>query len=241
MRKIKKVIFFEKKRTFYKPTFIYMYYILLEGALRMQFLQPLNQERERELLWKSWNGCQEAKDKLVEHNMRLVAYVTKKYRIPQMEPEDMISIGTIGLIKAVSSFNIQKKIKFATYATRCIQNEIFMHLRRVKNKTQDKYLDEVVMHDTNGHELSLLDTLGGEKEEVEKEVQLKEDIEILYDILGKLDTKEKMILEYRFGINREKKRQEEIAEEFQISQSYVSRIERKAIEKMREQYKKVVS
>lgn len=218
-----------------------MYYRLLEGALRMQFLQPLKEEKEKELLWNSWNGCQEAKDKLVEHNMRLVAYVTKKYRIPQMDPEDMISIGTIGLIKAVSSFNIQKNIKFATYATRCIQNEIFMHLRRVKNKTQDKYLDEVVMHDTNGHELSLLDTLGGEKEEVEKEVQLKEDIQILYDILGKLDTKEKMILEYRFGINREKKRQEEIAAEFQISQSYVSRIERKAIEKMREQYKRVVS
>ena len=207
----------------------------------MEFLQPLRVEEEQEMLRRAKGGCQEAKNKLVEHNMRLVAFVARKYNIPQMDTEDMISIGTIGLIKAVTTFDIDKKTKFATYATRCIQNEIFMNLRRVKNKKQDKYLDEIVTYDANGHELSLLDTLGSEKEELEEEVQLKEDIEILYDILGKLDSKEQLILEYRFGINRERKRQDEIAAEFQISQSYVSRIERKAIEKLREQYKKVVS
>jgi len=205
----------------------------------MEFLQPLNSEEERETLERIKKGDKEAEDKLVQHNMRLVAHVAKKYSIPGMDPQDIISIGTIGLIKAVKSFDANKNTKFATYSTRCIQNEIYMNLRKTKNKPQSKYLDEIVSYDSNGHELCLSDTLGTEKAEIEKTYEMKEDLSILRTLLEKLEGKEKLVLEYRFGINREKKRQEDIAAEFDISQSYVSRLEKKAIKMIREEFDKV--
>lgn len=208
----------------------------------MQFLQPLNTQQERELLVLSSDGEKDAQNKLVEHNMRLVAYLAKRYTLPNMDAEDVISIGTIGLIKAVKTFDITKGIKFVTYASRCITNEISMHLRKIKNKTKDKYLEDVVSMDNKGNSVTLLETLEGtKKEEVEERAELNEDIEMLYDVMKDLTQKEQLIIEYRFGIKRDMKKQEEIAEEFQISQSYVSRIEGKALRKLREKMEKHIS
>jgi len=204
----------------------------------MEFLQPLTAEEEKTLFiqWKV-KGDTEARTKLIEHNMRLVSYVAHQYFLPSMDKDDNISIGTIGLIRAVDSFDISKNYKFATYATRCIQNEIFMYLRKLRNKGKD----EVISYELEGEDFSIYETFGTNKEEVEEKIELKEDIKILYDIIEDLNEKERTIIEYRFGINREKKRQEDIAEEFNISQSYVSRLEKKAIKKMKEAYEKTVS
>jgi len=204
----------------------------------VEFLKPLTAEEEKRLFiqWKK-EGDKEARTKLIEHNMRLVSYVAHQYFLPNMDKEDNISIGTIGLIKAVNSFDVSKNYKFATYATRCIQNEFFMYLRKMKNRVRD----EVVSYELEGEDFSIYETFGTHKEEVEGKIELEEDIKILYDIIEDLNEKERSVIEYRFGINREKKRQEDIAEEFNISQSYVSRIEKKAIKKLREAYDKTVS
>ncbi|PGK51244.1 hypothetical protein CN918_25990 [Priestia megaterium] len=205
----------------------------------MEFLKPLSPDKQKEALEQMAKGDEAAKDRLVQHNMRLVAHIAKKYRIPGMEPQDVISIGTLGLVKAVNNFKANKNASFTTYATKCIQNEIFMSLRKIQNKPQNKYLDEIVSYDANGHELSLSDTLGTEKTEIESNFEVKEDIHILRTLLERLAPKEKLVIEYRFGINREKKKQEDIAAEFDISQSYVSRIEKKAIKMMKEEFDKI--
>lgn len=206
----------------------------------MEFLQPLRPHEEQNVLNRLQNGDEEAKDILIQRNMRLVAYIAKKYSIPQMDTDDMISIGVVGLIKAVHSFNVEKNVKFATYASRCIQNEIFMHLRKTQNKTIDAYLNEVISRDADGNELTLLDTVIIDEPTVEQQLEKQADIQLIYRLLDNLSMKEKMIVEYRFGINRERKRQEDIAMEYEISQSYVSRIEKRAITKMRDAYQQVM-
>lgn len=204
----------------------------------MTFPKPLSKNEEAKYIERVNQGDNEAKQILIEHNLRLVVYISNKYQNTSYEQDDLVSIGTIGLIKAVNTFDSSKNIKFATYASRCIQNEILMFFRKNKKRKNDVYLDEVLSYDGDGNELSLVDTIGTDKEEVEEEIEGKDTFKLVIDIIDTLPKVEKEIIQFRFGIGCEKKRQSEIADLFEISQSYVSRIERKVLKKIKKEFEK---
>ena len=200
------------------------------------FPPPLSEKKENELLEKTQNGDINARDKLIEHNLRLVAHIVKKYYATGAEQDDLISIGTIGLIKAVSTFKSDKKIRLATYAARCIENEILMFFRNQKKTSQDVFISDPIDTDKDGNALTLIDIIA-DKRDIAEEIETKIKIERLRVILsGCLDDREKEIIELRYGLNNKPElTQREIAKKLNISRSYVSRIEKSALEKLRRQ------
>ena len=186
------------------------------------------------------NGDEEARNLLIEKNLRLVAHVAKKYATSNVEQEDLISIGTIGLIKGINSFKVEKGSKLSTYVSRCIDNEILMHLRATKKLNSEVYLNEPIGKDKDDNVVTLQEVLENDERNIEDEVDLKIKIKLLYNKIKEiLKDREKTIIELRFGLDGHKpKTQHEIAKMLGISRSYVSRIETKAIHKLSEEMKK---
>lgn len=202
--------------------------------------QPLEAEEEVILLEEAKAGNQTARDKLVEHNLRLVVYIAKKFESSGIDLEDLISIGAIGLIKAVKTYSLDKNIKLATYASRCIENEILMQLRKNTRTKNEISLDEPLSNDGEGNELLLADIISIDEESVSKNLEVSSEKQILMNILSKLDTREQMIMHLRFGlVGNEEKTQKEVADMMGISQSYISRIEKKILSKLRKKLEKV--
>ena len=202
------------------------------------FPQPLTAAEEREYLQKYTEGDLEAKHILVERNLRLVAHIVKKYQSYEEEAEDLLSIGTIGLIKAVVTFNPEKCVRLGTYAARCIENEILMYLRAKKKSSKEISLYEPIGTDREGNEIQLFDIIETEETDAHKKVELSDDIQILYErVESELSPRERLVLKMRYGLyNGEEYTQREIARQLGISRSYVSRIEKSAIEKLREYF-----
>lgn len=198
------------------------------------FPEPLTSEEEKIYLEQMKNGDEDARNILIERNLRLVAHVVKKYSNTKVEQDDLISIGTIGLIKGINSFNVDKGSKLSTYVSRCIDNEILMHLRSTKKLNSEVYLNEPIGKDKDDNIVTLQEVLENDDRSIEDEVDLKMKIKKLYKKIGEvLKDREKTIIELRFGLDGHKpKTQHEIAEMMGISRSYVSRIETKAIGKL---------
>lgn len=201
------------------------------------FPQPLPPDEEAKYIKAMQNGDEEARNKLIEHNLRLVAHIVKKFENTGEDLEDLISIGTIGLIKGVESFSVDKGTKLATYAARCIENEILMHLRALKKVKKDVSLQDPIGQDKEGNEISLIDVLEAENEDVIEYIQLNMEIEKMQDYFTILDNREREVIVYRYGLNEYKEMtQREIAKKLNISRSYVSRIEKRALMKVFHEY-----
>ena len=196
---------------------------------------PLARDEEEAALIALENGDQQARDTLIEHNQRLVVYIAKRYETNPIFMEDLISIGTIGLIKAVNTFKRDKNIKLVTYASRCIENEILMFLRKKSRRKTEISFDEPLNVDYDGNELLLSDILGTEGDIVAESFYAEEDKRQLLKAMSKLKENERMILEMRYGINHEELTQKDIADQLGISQSYISRLEKRIIQKLRNQ------
>ncbi len=197
------------------------------------FPQPLSAAEEKRYLSLMEQGDQEARNLLIEHNLRLVAHIVKKFENTGEDAEDLISIGTIGLIKAIESYSQGKGTKLATYAARCIENEILMHLRALKKTKKDVSLHDPIGQDKEGNEISLIDVLKSESDDVIDMIQLNMELEKIKEYIDILDDREKEVIVGRFGLDlQDEKTQREIAKELNISRSYVSRIEKRALMKM---------
>ena len=202
---------------------------------------PLSPEEEKKMLEEFDKGSQEARAVLIERNLRLVVYIAKKFDSAGINVEDLISIGTIGLIKAVNTFNSGKNIKLATYASRCIENEILMYLRR-NNKTKSEVsFDEPLNTDWDGNELLLSDILGTESDIVYSHIEEEVNKDLLTYAMGKLSAREKRLMEMRFGLAGEREMtQKEVADRMGISQSYISRLEKKIIGRLKKEISKSI-
>lgn len=200
------------------------------------FPPSLSAEEEQYYLQRYLEGDLEAKHILIERNLRLVAHVIKKYQHLEENPEDLISIGTIGLIKAIITFNPEKNNKLGTYAARCIENEILMLLRTKKKYAKEVSLYEPIGTDRDGNEIQLFDIIEADEADAQTKITLKDDIQLLYEkIESELSPRERLVLKMRYGLyNQEEYTQREIADQLGISRSYVSRIEKSAIEKLRD-------
>lgn len=195
---------------------------------------PLSKEEEITYVERSMNGEIDARNILIEHNLRLVVFLAKKYENTKIDLEDLVSIGTIGLIKGVNTYRLDKNIKLATYASRCIDNEILMYLRKTKKKRTEISLEDSLSFDAEGNELHLEDIMGTEADIVTRGLEDEVDRKLLYQEVHKLNGRDKVILEYRYGLNGKKElTQKEVAQLMGISQSYISRIEKKVIKKLR--------
>ena len=203
------------------------------------FPEPLTKEEELQALQKLSEGDEEARNLLIERNLRLVAHVAKKYTNTKSEQEDLISIGTIGLIKGINSFSVEKGSRLSTYVSRCIDNEILMHLRTTKKLNSEVFLNEPIGKDKDDNVVTLEEVLENNERPIEDEVDLKIKIKLLYQKMKDiLKDREKTILELRFGLGGHKpKTQNQIAKSMGISRSYVSRIENKAINKLSKEIK----
>ena len=203
------------------------------------FPEPLSPEEEKLYLEKLANGDKDAKNILIERNLRLVAHVCKKYSSTNVDQEDLISIGTIGLIKGINSFNVEKGARLSTYVSRCIDNEILMYLRSTKKLGAEVYLEDTIGKDKDDNTVTLQEVLENNDKNIEDEVDLKFKVKRLYQKIKEvLKDREKTIIELRFGLNGEKPRtQKQIAKMMGISRSYVSRIETKAIHKLANEIK----
>ena len=198
-----------------------------------QLLPPLSKEDELKYLIKSKEGDIEARNILIEHNLRLVVFLAKKFEGTSYDLEDLVSIGTIGLIKGINTYKIDKNIKLATYASRCISNEILMFLRKNKRLQNEISLEDTLNYDNEGNALSLEDILGTEIDIVDKEYQSINDKELLEQEIAKLPNRDKEIMIMRYGLyNTKEYTQKEVADKLSISQSYISRIEKKVIKKI---------
>lgn len=199
----------------------------LEGSRETEMIQRLGTEYD-----------EEARKTLIEHNLRLVVYIAKKFDNTGVGVEDLISIGTIGLIKAINTFNPTKKIKLATYASRCIENEILMYLRRNSKTKMEVSIDEPLNVDWDGNELLLSDILGTDENIISKNLEEEVDRKLLRMALDKLGERERMIIELRFGLNTKdgtERTQKEVADLLGISQSYISRLEKKIIKRLKKE------
>lgn len=195
---------------------------------------PLTKEEEETVMSELREGNEKHKELLITHNLRLVVYIAKKFEGSATSTEDLISIGTIGLMKAVKTFNPNKNIKFATYASRCIENEILMHLRKVNNSKFEMSFDEPLSVDWDGNELTLRDVLGSDADEISNDIEYNDEKQLLLKIVNTLPEKEKELMKKRFGIMGEKEHtQKQLADLMGISQSYISRLEKRIIEKIR--------
>jgi len=197
------------------------------------FPEPLSSEEEEICINKMLNGDKDARNKLIEHNLRLVAHIVKKYDTKEAMTDDLISIGTIGLIKGIDTYNGDRKTKITTYAARCIQNEILMHFRSQKKYGPTVSLNDAIGHDKEGNEINLIDVIKDKNVDLFETLDLKNNINLLKKYLRLLNKREKEIIIKRYGLNNTKDMtQKEIADELKISRSYVSRIEKRALTKM---------
>ncbi|MFC2950190.1 RNA polymerase sporulation sigma factor SigE [Virgibacillus sediminis] len=202
---------------------------------------PLSKEEEQELLSLLQKGDKTARAMLIERNLRLVVYISRKFENTGINIEDLISIGTIGLIKAVNTFNPEKKIKLATYASRCIENEILMYLRRNNKLKSEVSFDEPLNIDWDGNELLLSDVLGTDEDIITRNLESNVDKTLLKKALSQLNDREKQIMELRFGlVGEEEKTQKDVADMLGISQSYISRLEKKIIRRLKKEFNKMV-
>ena len=193
--------------------------------------EPLSKEEEIKLVS---DGSKEAKNKLIEHNLRLVVFLAKKYENTGVDLEDLVSIGTIGLIKGVDTYNLDKNIKLATYASRCIDNEILMFLRKNKKRRGEISLEDSLSFDAEGNELRLEDILGTDSDIVTRDLEHEVERKLLYEELDKLSDRDKEIMTLRYGLyNTKELTQKEVAQKLGISQSYISRIEKRVIGKLK--------
>lgn len=201
---------------------------------------PLESEQEQQALADLAAGRSAARDLLITHNLRLVVYIAKKFETPSAGIEDMISIGTIGLIKAVNTFEPSKNIKLATYASRCIENEILMYLRKSSNRRQDASIDEPLNTDNDGNELLLMDVLTSDAPQVGEELERSAERAALRTAVERLAPRERRIMELRFGLNHESEHtQKEVADTLGISQSYISRLEKRILKRLRRELEAV--
>lgn len=203
--------------------------------------EPLNKEEEAELLSRLCETSYDVKKILIERNLRLVVYVARKFENTGINIEDLISIGSIGLIKAINTFDKSKNIKLATYASRCVENEILMYLRKTHNLKSEVSIDEPLNTDWDGNELLLSDVLGTESDEISKDLEDEVDRRLLYNAIDKLSLREQKIMELRFGLKSGKeKTQKEVADMLGISQSYISRLEKRIIARLKKEIAKLV-
>ena len=215
----------------------YVCFFILHVCGSGSFPKPLSEKQEREYLEQFANGNLDARNKLVEHNLRLVAHIIKKYYGVQSEQDDLVSIGTIGLIKAINTFNPNKNIRLSSYASRCIENEILMHFRNSKKSSQDISLNETIDTDKDGNPLTLLDIMSVD-DNILDNLDLKLNSKKLGQFIGdELDERERRIIVMRYGLNgNEPMTQKDVAKLLDISRSYVSRIETKALKKLRKRF-----
>ena len=200
---------------------------------------PLKREEEQKIMLELADGNDKHKDLLVVHNLRLVVYIARKYECPTATTEDLVSIGTIGLMKAVNTFDYTKNIKLATYASRCIENEILMYLRKTGNSKIELSFDEPLSTDWDGNEMTLRDVLGTEPDEISQNIEYEDEKKLLRKIVSNLPEKEKNIMNRRFGLNGYKAlTQKQLADELSISQSYISRLEKRIISNLRKEFDK---
>ena len=199
-----------------------------------EFLQPpLSKDEEEYYLKEYKNGDEKAKEILIEHNLRLVVYVAKKYEVNSSYLEDLVSIGCLGLIKAISTFDIDKNFKLATYASRCIENEILMHLRKTSKQKLEISIDEPLNVDYDGNELLLADILSNDESDVIEDISYEEQRKVMYDAINELRPREKQIITMRYGLDSGfEMTQKDVADKLNISQSYISRLEKKIIKKL---------
>lgn len=215
----------------------YIFTFILHICGNGKFPKPLSEDKEKEYLLKSKNGDIKARNILVEHNLRLVAHIIKKYYAVNVDQDDLVSIGTIGLIKAINTFDMDKNIKLSSYASRCIENEILMHFRNLKKSSQNVSLEDAVDIDKDGNTLKLMDLLSIDDDfadNLDKKLNLQKINKYLTETLTK---RELQIINLRYGLNGSKPlTQREVSSIMNISRSYVSRIEKKALEKLKARY-----
>ncbi|MCH5352822.1 MAG: RNA polymerase sporulation sigma factor SigE [Acutalibacter sp.] len=201
---------------------------------------PLTKEEEQQVLENIRNGVPNAREPLITHNLRLVVYIAKKFESPGANVEDLISIGTIGLIKAVNTFRIERNIKLATYASRCIENEILMYLRKSAQLRNEVFIDDPLNVDWDGNELLLSDLLGSDPDAINRNLEQEAERTMLLEAVDRLSPREKKIMTLRFGLSSTKEHtQKEVADELGISQSYISRLEKRIITRLRKDLEKV--
>ncbi|MBQ5338365.1 MAG: RNA polymerase sporulation sigma factor SigE [Oscillospiraceae bacterium] len=206
-----------------------------------QLPPPLSREEESDAFARLAAGDPAARETLIVHNLRLVVYIAKKFETPAVPLDDLISIGSIGLMKAVSTFSPEKNIKLATYASRCIENEILMHLRKVAQYRAEISIDEPLNVDWDGNELLLSDLLGTDEDAVCRDIENESERKLLREAVMRLNPRERQIMEMRFGLcGGEEKTQKEVADMIGISQSYISRLEKKIIRQLRDDLETVI-
>ena len=202
---------------------------------------PLTKAEEASIMQKIVDGDDNAREELITHNLRLVVYIARKFDATSINIEDLISIGTIGLIKAVKTFSPEKNIKLATYASRCIENEILMFLRKSSQLKNEVSIDEPLNTDWDGNELLLCDILGSDPDLVNKDIESELEKSLVLQAVSKLNKRESLIMELRFGLNGKKEHtQKQVADKLGISQSYISRLEKKIIRRLRRELEKAV-
>ena len=202
-----------------------------------QLPPPLKGEEERQTLEALEQGDERAKQRLVEHNLRLVVYIARRFENTGVNLEDLISIGTIGLIKAIGTYRLDKKIRLATYASRCIENEILMHIRKIAPQKAEVSLSEPINMDGEGNELQLGDILGTDEDMILRPLEDDVDIRVLRELLSRLPEREREILQMRYGLEgRQEQTQKEVARIMGISQSYISRLEKRILQRLKKEF-----
>ena len=226
------MMIFWKRNLLRKPAGRSVYYIGGSDLLP----PPLKGEEERQTLEALERGDEQARQRLVEHNLRLVVYIARRFENVGTNLEDLISIGTIGLIKAISTYRLEKNIRLATYASRCIENEILMHIRKISGMRAEVSLDEPINLDCDGNELLLSDILGTDGDEIQRPLEEDVDLCILRQALRELPNREREIVLMRYGLEgRKELTQKEVAQKLGISQSYISRLEKRIMAKLRKE------
>lgn len=229
----------KKLKNLFKKLYIKLFkkdVFFFDGALSLP--EPLTREKEDELIRRMADGDMRARDELIVHNLRLVVYVAKKFETSGISLEDLISIGTIGLIKSVNTFSPQKNTKLATYASRCIENEILMYLRKIASQKMEVSLDEPLNVDWDGNELMLSDVLGSQSDEIDRDIESEDEKRVLRNVIETLTPREKTIIDMRYGLSGGKElTQREVADNLGISQSYISRLEKKILKRLGDKIK----
>lgn len=201
---------------------------------------PLSAQEEEKILTEIENGIYDGREQLIVHNLRLVVYIARKFENTGIGIEDLVSIGAVGLIKAVNTFCPEKKIKLATYASRCIENEILMYLRKTANRRNEISIDEPLNVDWDGNELLLSDVLGSDADEVNRNIEKEAEKNLLLQVVDNLEEREKTIMIMRFGLHNSKEyTQKQVADMLGISQSYISRLEKRIIKRLKKELEKV--
>ncbi len=234
---------FKRVQKWLRSVFRRGYFKLSEGVYYINgadtLPSPLSETEEKQALRLAADGDTDARDKLITHNLRLVVYIARKFESSGVGIEDLISIGTIGLIKAVGTFCPEKNIKLATYSSRCIENEILMYLRKTVQQKKELSIDEPLNVDWDGNELLLSDVLGSDPDEVNRNIEQEAECNVLMECVSRLSTREQTIMRLRFGIGGEQEHtQKEVADLLGISQSYISRLEKKIIKRLRKDMEK---